>query len=159
MILIKQQQAYESFQYEGWRRGFLHHKEPIRCPSVISACQESVHGVRIYGALMEGRIYNNVGWKCCSFFTLFLSCLPSIPFPAFVILTCLYLSSSHFLRLFSHFPAIHWTFFFWLSPPSSTPLASDIASDQGQVLVIVTAAVGGFTLLVILTLFLLITGR
>ncbi|XP_035995409.1 ephrin type-A receptor 6 [Fundulus heteroclitus] len=37
--------------------------------------------------------------------------------------------------------------------------SSDIASDQGQVLVIVTAAVGGFTLLVILTLFLLITGR
>ncbi|XP_031714311.1 ephrin type-A receptor 6 isoform X1 [Anarrhichthys ocellatus] len=34
-----------------------------------------------------------------------------------------------------------------------------LASDQGQVLVIVTAAVGGFTLLVILTLFLLITGR
>ncbi|XP_040912600.1 ephrin type-A receptor 6-like isoform X1 [Toxotes jaculatrix] len=34
-----------------------------------------------------------------------------------------------------------------------------MASDQGQVLVIVTAAVGGFTLLVILTLFLLITGR
>ncbi|TWW80627.1 Ephrin type-A receptor 6 [Takifugu flavidus] len=37
--------------------------------------------------------------------------------------------------------------------------SSDVASDQGQVLVIVTAAVGGFTLLVILTLFLLITGR
>ncbi|XP_061579778.1 ephrin type-A receptor 6 [Cololabis saira] len=37
--------------------------------------------------------------------------------------------------------------------------SSDIASDQGQVLVIVTAAVGGFTLLVILSLFLLITGR
>ncbi|XP_033990564.1 ephrin type-A receptor 6-like [Trematomus bernacchii] len=37
--------------------------------------------------------------------------------------------------------------------------SSDIASDQGQVLVIVTAAVGGFTLLVILTLFFLITGR
>ncbi|XP_056287257.1 ephrin type-A receptor 6-like isoform X1 [Pseudoliparis swirei] len=37
--------------------------------------------------------------------------------------------------------------------------SSDIASDQGQVLVIITAAVGGFTLLVILTLFLLITGR
>ncbi|XP_059198510.1 ephrin type-A receptor 6-like [Centropristis striata] len=37
--------------------------------------------------------------------------------------------------------------------------SSDIVSDQGQVLVIVTAAVGGFTLLVILTLFLLITGR
>ncbi|XP_020496756.1 ephrin type-A receptor 6 [Labrus bergylta] len=37
--------------------------------------------------------------------------------------------------------------------------SSHIASDQGQVLVIVTAAVGGFTLLVILTLFLLITGR
>ncbi|XP_014872999.1 ephrin type-A receptor 6-like [Poecilia latipinna] len=37
--------------------------------------------------------------------------------------------------------------------------SSDIASDQGQVLVIVTAAVGGFTLLIILTLFLLITGR
>ncbi|PWA31133.1 hypothetical protein CCH79_00002885 [Gambusia affinis] len=36
--------------------------------------------------------------------------------------------------------------------------ASDMASDQGQVLVIVTAAVGGFTLLIILTLFLLITG-
>ncbi|KAF3832760.1 hypothetical protein F7725_026425 [Dissostichus mawsoni] len=34
----------------------------------------------------------------------------------------------------------------------------DIA-DQGQVLVVVTAAVGGFSLLVILTLFLLITGR
>ncbi|XP_062258943.1 ephrin type-A receptor 6-like isoform X1 [Platichthys flesus] len=41
----------------------------------------------------------------------------------------------------------------------STGDSSDIASDQGQVLVIVTAAVGGFTLLVILTLFLLITGR
>lgn len=39
------------------------------------------------------------------------------------------------------------------------PSASNMASDQGQVLVIVTAAVGGFTLLVILTLFLLITGR
>ncbi|KAK5861312.1 hypothetical protein PBY51_022719 [Eleginops maclovinus] len=37
--------------------------------------------------------------------------------------------------------------------------SSDIASDQGQVLVIVTAAVGGFTLLIILTLFFLITGR
>ncbi|XP_063355421.1 ephrin type-A receptor 6 isoform X1 [Pelmatolapia mariae] len=37
--------------------------------------------------------------------------------------------------------------------------SSNMASDQGQVLVIVTAAVGGFTLLVILTLFLLITGR
>ncbi|XP_054471845.1 ephrin type-A receptor 6-like [Anoplopoma fimbria] len=37
--------------------------------------------------------------------------------------------------------------------------STDIASDQGQVLVLVTAAVGGFTLLVILTLFLLITGR
>ncbi|XP_061647487.1 ephrin type-A receptor 6 isoform X1 [Phyllopteryx taeniolatus] len=37
--------------------------------------------------------------------------------------------------------------------------SSNLASDQGQVLVIVTAAVGGFTLLVILTLFLLITGR
>ncbi|XP_060716649.1 ephrin type-A receptor 6 [Tachysurus vachellii] len=36
---------------------------------------------------------------------------------------------------------------------------SEEASDQGQVLVIVTAAVGGFSLLVILTLFLLITGR
>uniref|UniRef100_A0A8C9UZ63 Ephrin type-A receptor 6 n=1 Tax=Scleropages formosus TaxID=113540 RepID=A0A8C9UZ63_SCLFO len=36
---------------------------------------------------------------------------------------------------------------------------SNMASDQGQVLVIVTAAVGGFTLLVILTLFFLITGR
>ncbi|MFT7808035.1 ephrin type-A receptor 6-like, partial [Arapaima gigas] len=37
--------------------------------------------------------------------------------------------------------------------------ASDMAADQGQVLVIVTAAAGGFTLLVILTLFFLITGR
>ncbi|XP_048885338.1 ephrin type-A receptor 6-like [Brienomyrus brachyistius] len=36
---------------------------------------------------------------------------------------------------------------------------SDMEADQGQVLVIVTAAVGGFTLLVILTLFFLITGR
>ncbi|XP_033867933.3 ephrin type-A receptor 6 isoform X1 [Acipenser ruthenus] len=36
---------------------------------------------------------------------------------------------------------------------------SDMAADQGQVLVIATAAVGGFTLLVILTLFFLITGR
>ncbi|XP_053722801.1 ephrin type-A receptor 6-like isoform X2 [Synchiropus splendidus] len=33
------------------------------------------------------------------------------------------------------------------------------AADQGQVLVMVTASVGGFSLLVILTLFLLITGR
>ncbi|KAJ8247045.1 hypothetical protein GJAV_G00258150 [Gymnothorax javanicus] len=37
--------------------------------------------------------------------------------------------------------------------------SSDMAADQGQVLVIVTAAVGGFALLVILTLFFLITGR
>ncbi|XP_036400793.1 ephrin type-A receptor 6-like [Megalops cyprinoides] len=37
--------------------------------------------------------------------------------------------------------------------------ASNMAADQGQVLVIVTAAVGGFALLVILTLFFLITGR
>ncbi|XP_078088674.1 ephrin type-A receptor 6 isoform X1 [Mustelus asterias] len=37
--------------------------------------------------------------------------------------------------------------------------SSDIATEQGQVLVIATAAVGGFTLLVILTLFFLITGR
>ncbi|XP_041127621.1 ephrin type-A receptor 6-like [Polyodon spathula] len=36
---------------------------------------------------------------------------------------------------------------------------SDMAADQGQVLVIATAAVGGFALLVILTLFFLITGR
>ncbi|XP_072556370.1 ephrin type-A receptor 6 isoform X2 [Paramormyrops kingsleyae] len=36
---------------------------------------------------------------------------------------------------------------------------SNMAADQGQVLVIVTAAVGSFTLLVILTLFFLITGR
>ncbi|TRY54360.1 hypothetical protein DNTS_011124, partial [Danionella cerebrum] len=35
---------------------------------------------------------------------------------------------------------------------------SEEAADQGQVLVIVTATVGGFSLLVILTLFLLITG-
>ncbi|XP_040517630.1 ephrin type-A receptor 6 isoform X7 [Gallus gallus] len=37
--------------------------------------------------------------------------------------------------------------------------ASDMAAEQGQILVIATAAVGGFTLLVILTLFFLITGR
>ncbi|XP_070400007.1 ephrin type-A receptor 6 isoform X2 [Nothobranchius furzeri] len=37
--------------------------------------------------------------------------------------------------------------------------SSDMAPDQGQVLVIATASVGGFTLLIILTLFLLITGR
>ncbi len=36
---------------------------------------------------------------------------------------------------------------------------SEEAADQGQVLVIVTATVGGFSLLIILTLFLLITGR
>ncbi|XP_073473094.1 ephrin type-A receptor 6 isoform X4 [Aquarana catesbeiana] len=36
---------------------------------------------------------------------------------------------------------------------------SDLAAEQGQILVIATAAVGGFTLLVILTLFFLITGR
>uniref|UniRef100_A0A674CVV1 Ephrin type-A receptor 6 n=2 Tax=Salmo trutta TaxID=8032 RepID=A0A674CVV1_SALTR len=41
----------------------------------------------------------------------------------------------------------------------TTDDTSDMASDQGQVLVIVTAAVGGFTLLIILTLFFLITGR
>lgn len=44
------------------------------------------------------------------------------------------------------------------------PLAFSISSDpdiadQGQILVVVTASVGGFSLLVILTLFLLITGR
>ncbi|PNI64453.1 LOW QUALITY PROTEIN: EPHA6 isoform 5 [Pan troglodytes] len=37
--------------------------------------------------------------------------------------------------------------------------SSDMAAEQGQILVIATAAVGGFTLLVILTLFFLITGR
>uniref|UniRef100_A0A6Q2Y2V4 Ephrin type-A receptor 6 n=1 Tax=Esox lucius TaxID=8010 RepID=A0A6Q2Y2V4_ESOLU len=36
---------------------------------------------------------------------------------------------------------------------------SGMAADQGHVLVVVTAAVGGFSLLVILTLFFLITGR
>uniref|UniRef100_A0A8C2DB16 Ephrin type-A receptor 6 n=1 Tax=Cyprinus carpio TaxID=7962 RepID=A0A8C2DB16_CYPCA len=36
---------------------------------------------------------------------------------------------------------------------------SEEVADQGQVLVIVTATVGGFSLLIILTLFLLITGR
>ncbi|XP_066890958.1 ephrin type-A receptor 6 isoform X7 [Kogia breviceps] len=36
---------------------------------------------------------------------------------------------------------------------------SDMAAEQGQILVIATAAVGGFTLLIILTLFFLITGR
>ncbi|XP_061891188.1 ephrin type-A receptor 6-like isoform X2 [Entelurus aequoreus] len=41
---------------------------------------------------------------------------------------------------------------------STTAEAPDVA-DQGQVLVVVTASVGGFSLLVILTLFLLITGR
>ncbi|XP_061830730.1 ephrin type-A receptor 6-like isoform X1 [Nerophis lumbriciformis] len=41
---------------------------------------------------------------------------------------------------------------------STAAEAPDVA-DQGQVLVIVTASVGGFSLLVILTLFLLITGR
>ncbi|KAG7222343.1 hypothetical protein INR49_016298 [Caranx melampygus] len=41
---------------------------------------------------------------------------------------------------------------------SLLPSDPDIA-DQGQVLVVVTASVGGFSLLVILTLFLLITGR
>ncbi|XP_030198575.1 ephrin type-A receptor 6 [Gadus morhua] len=41
----------------------------------------------------------------------------------------------------------------------TTSDSSKIVSDQRQVLVIVTAAVGGFALLVILTLFFLITGR
>ncbi|XP_008402573.1 ephrin type-A receptor 6-like [Poecilia reticulata] len=41
---------------------------------------------------------------------------------------------------------------------ATAPEDPDIA-DQGQVLVVVTASVGGFSLLVILTLFLLITGR
>ncbi|KAB0342864.1 hypothetical protein FD755_021892, partial [Muntiacus reevesi] len=41
----------------------------------------------------------------------------------------------------------------------SSVKASDMAAEQGQILVIATAAVGGFTLLVILTLFFLITGR
>lgn len=84
---------------------------------------------------------------------------------AFIILTCSYLSSV------LHFPTTLWSFFAFIfstqpyiltllpNTPSTPHSASDIASDQGQVLVIVTAAVGGFTLLVILTLFLLITGR
>ncbi|XP_056145626.1 ephrin type-A receptor 6-like isoform X1 [Lampris incognitus] len=48
------------------------------------------------------------------------------------------------------------------SPPYQYQTSADsshMVSDQGQVLVMVTAAVGGFTLLVILTLFFLITGR
>ncbi|XP_067116870.1 ephrin type-A receptor 6 isoform X2 [Osmerus mordax] len=42
---------------------------------------------------------------------------------------------------------------------STAAESSEMVADQGQVLVVVTAAVGGFSLLVILTLFLLITGR
>ncbi|XP_057687787.1 ephrin type-A receptor 6-like isoform X2 [Corythoichthys intestinalis] len=41
----------------------------------------------------------------------------------------------------------------------STAAEDPNVADQGQVLVVVTASVGGFSLLVILTLFLLITGR
>ncbi|XP_051918414.1 ephrin type-A receptor 6-like isoform X1 [Hippocampus zosterae] len=41
----------------------------------------------------------------------------------------------------------------------STSAEDPDVADQGQVLVVVTASVGGFSLLVILTLFLLITGR
>ncbi|TWW67933.1 Ephrin type-A receptor 6 [Takifugu flavidus] len=41
----------------------------------------------------------------------------------------------------------------------STAAEDPDVADQGQVLVVVTASVGGFSLLVILTLFLLITGR
>ncbi|XP_075876892.1 ephrin type-A receptor 6-like isoform X2 [Nelusetta ayraudi] len=41
----------------------------------------------------------------------------------------------------------------------STAAEDPDMADQGQVLVVVTASVGGFSLLVILTLFLLITGR
>lgn len=37
IILINQQQAYESFWYEGWQRDFLHYKELIKHLSVISA--------------------------------------------------------------------------------------------------------------------------
>lgn len=53
----------------------------------------------------------------------------------------------------------------WVMDAASTSFlcaslsASDMAAEQGQILVIATAAVGGFTLLVILTLFFLITGR
>ncbi|KAM9388396.1 ephrin type-A receptor 6 isoform 1-T1 [Phaethornis superciliosus] len=56
-----------------------------------------------------------------------------------------------------HFP----TFPLRLEPISSLQHrnSSDMAAEQGQILVIATAAVGGFTLLVILTLFFLITGR
>lgn len=51
-------------------------------------------------------------------------------------------------------------FLFILSSLPFTSLCSDPdVADQGQVLVVVTASVGGFSLLVILTLFLLITGR
>uniref|UniRef100_A0A3B4A120 receptor protein-tyrosine kinase n=1 Tax=Periophthalmus magnuspinnatus TaxID=409849 RepID=A0A3B4A120_9GOBI len=48
--------------------------------------------------------------------------------------------------------------FLWADNYSVFSTDPDVA-DQGQVLVVVTASVGGFSLLVILTLFLLITGR
>lgn len=67
----------------------------------------------------------------------------------------LFYSSPHNVSAQLHiFLLISFSFLLFLLPS-----ASNMASDQGQVLVIVTAAVGGFTLLVILTLFLLITGR
>ncbi|XP_062313032.1 LOW QUALITY PROTEIN: ephrin type-A receptor 6-like [Osmerus eperlanus] len=75
-----------------------------------------------------------------------------------VIITGLKPSTWYVFSLRTRSPAGHSSY----SPKyehETTGDSSDIAPDQGQVLVIVTAAVGGFTLLVILTLFFLITGR
>lgn len=84
-------------------------------------------------------------------FYLFLSALT--PLSMFLTWWC-YFTFPHIMSQLHIFLLISFSFLLFLLPS-----ASNMASDQGQVLVIVTAAVGGFTLLVILTLFLLITGR
>ncbi|KAA8588293.1 hypothetical protein FQN60_001487 [Etheostoma spectabile] len=162
--------------------GFLHKKEQIEHLSVISWYTWSM-----CGALMERNI-EDVCTDENVLFLLTLSCLPSnfllfsppCFYHPYLLFSFNFSYSSSFCSTFfiQPFPSIFWSFLFFSfcstsslphpaqcvtfiltilhSPP---PSASDMASDQGQVLVIITAAVGGFTLLVILTLFLLITGR
>lgn len=134
----------------------------------IYAYQKSVHGLCMVHRWREiFKILVNKNSSALSSYLILPPILYSpfllLPFPVLciqlIILFSYFFTFTH-LTLFSHHPLGFFLLVISFSNNHSPPpLASDMASDQGQVLVIVTAAVGGFTLLVILTLFLLITGR
>lgn len=144
---------------------FLHYKELIKRLTIKSANR----GYIVYAGCIDGellRLYLNENLLFLPAYSPYHQSHLPLFHP--------YCFHHPYLHFIFNFPSSHlippqlFVHFFSLPDPTSflpailhSPLssASDIASDQGQVLVIVTAAVGCFTLLVILTLFLLITGR